>query len=188
MALILEYIADALVKDRHAAPQARAYRLLAEIDNMRGRTDLALEQSKRAIEINPNDAESCATRGEMLMFAGRAEEGVSWLKDALRLDPTAARADFLLGMAYYFMGRYGEAVEVMSQGLTGNLGRTIQVTGRTVLAATYAQLNRMEDAERERIVVMRMSPFLNAERFAAQFGTQQARDHMLEGLKKAGFR
>ncbi len=27
-----------------------------------------------------------------------------------------------------------------------------------------------------------------AERFASQFGTQEARDHMLEGLKQAGFR
>jgi hypothetical protein len=33
-----------------------------------------------------------------------------------------------------------------------------------------------------------MAPFLSTERFAGQFGTQQARDHMLEGLKKAGFR
>jgi len=37
-------------------------------------------------------------------------------------------------------------------------------------------------------LVMRMAPFLNAERFARQFGTQEARDHMLGGLKKAGFR
>jgi hypothetical protein len=35
---------------------------------------------------------------------------------------------------------------------------------------------------------MRMAPFLSAERFAGQFGTQEARDHMLDGLKKAGFR
>jgi len=33
-----------------------------------------------------------------------------------------------------------------------------------------------------------MAPFLSAERFASQFGTQQARDYMLEGLKKAGCR
>ena len=44
-----------------------------------------------------------------------------------------------------------------------------------------------QDAERERTTVMRMAPFLNAERFAGQFGTQAARDHMLRGLKKAGF-
>jgi hypothetical protein len=35
---------------------------------------------------------------------------------------------------------------------------------------------------------MRLSPFLDAGRFARQFGAQQARDHMLDGLKKAGFR
>jgi hypothetical protein len=56
------------------------------------------------------------------------------------------------------------------------------------LAATYAQLGRDQDADRERALVMRMAPFLNAERFAGQFGTQEARDHMLDGLKKAGFR
>ncbi len=35
---------------------------------------------------------------------------------------------------------------------------------------------------------MRLSPLFDAERFAGQFGTQEARDHMLEGFKKAGFK
>ncbi len=76
----------------------------------------------------------------------------------------------------------------MDRGLAGNLGRNTQLMGRAVLAASYAQLDRRQDAERERAAVMRMAPFLSTERFAGQFGTQQARDHMLEGLKKAGFR
>jgi hypothetical protein len=33
-----------------------------------------------------------------------------------------------------------------------------------------------------------MASFLGAERFATQYGTPQAPEHMLEGLKKAGFR
>jgi len=56
------------------------------------------------------------------------------------------------------------------------------------LAATYAQLNKPQDAERERTAAMRLSPFFDAERFAAQFGTQEARDHVLDGLQKAGCR
>jgi adenylate cyclase len=91
-------------------------------------------------------------------------------------------------MAYYFLDRYGEAVEVIDRALAGNRGRIIQLMGRPVLAATYAQLDRRQDAERERTTAIRMSPFLSAERFAGQFGTQEARDHMLDGLKKAGFR
>jgi hypothetical protein len=91
-------------------------------------------------------------------------------------------------MAYYFLSRYGEAVEAMDRALAGNLGRNTQLMGRPLLAATYAQLGRRQDAERERIAVARMAPFLSAERFASQFGTQTARDHMLEGLNQAGFR
>jgi hypothetical protein len=36
-------------------------------------------------------------------------------------------------------------------------------------------------------IVMRLSPFFDARIFAGQFGTQEARDHLFEGLKKAGF-
>ena len=90
-------------------------------------------------------------------------------------------------MTKYFLDRYSASVEAMDRALAGTLGRNTQVTGRSVLAAAYAELNRPADAERERSAVMRMAPFLDAERFASQFGTQTAHDHMLEGLKKAGF-
>jgi tetratricopeptide (TPR) repeat protein len=126
-------------------------------------------------------------RGNILLFAGRAAEALPWLESALRLDNANARAAFYLGTAYYFLDRYGEAIETLDRALAGNLGRDTQLTGRSVLAAAYAQLDRRPDAERARASVMRISPFLDAERFASQFGTQTAHDHMLEGLKKAGF-
>ena len=57
-----------------------------------------------------------------------------------------------------------------------------------MLAATYAELGQQQDAERERAIAAHLWPLLDARTFADQFGTQEARDHMLEGLKKAGFR
>jgi adenylate cyclase len=190
-----EFVADDLTRAETLAQKAlsldpsstTANRLLAEINMMNGRIDLALDETERNLEINPNDADSFREHGGMLAWAGRAAEALPWLQGALRLDPTNSRAAFLLGMTYYFLDRYGEAVEALNRGLAGNLGRTTQLMGRPILAASYAELNRPQDAERERAAVLRMSPFLDAERFAAQFGTQQARDHMLEGLKKAGF-
>ena len=62
------------------------------------------------------------------------------------------------------------------------------MTTHVILAATYAALNREQDSQRERAIVARLWPFFDARTFAAQFGTEEARNHMLEGLKKAGFR
>lgn len=191
-----EFIADDLGRAETLAQKAlsidptctTAHRLLANVDMIKGRFDLALDDARRAIEINPNDAESVAARAETLLWAGRASEALPWFQDALRLDPTNDRTNLMLGIVYFFLERYGEAVEAMSRGLAGNLGRIPQLMGRPVLAATYAELGRPQDAERERSAAMRLSPFLNADRFAGQFGTQDARDHMLDGLKKAGFR
>jgi class 3 adenylate cyclase/TolB-like protein len=166
---------------------ATAYRLLAEVHLARRNFDLALGQTDRALEINPSDAESFSTRGAILVWAGRAAEALPWLDGALRLDNANGRATFYLGTAYYFLNQYSASIEAMDRALAGNLGRNTQVTGRSVLAATYAQLDRRSDAERERSAALRIAPFLDAERFASQFGTQIAHDHMLEGLKKAGF-
>jgi adenylate cyclase len=191
-----EFVADDLSRAETLGQKAlsldpastTAHRLLAEVHMARGRFDLALGQTDRALEINPSDAESFVTRGSILVWAGRAAEALPWLEGALRLDRANARAAFQLGNVYYFLGRYRESVEAMDRGLAGNLGRNTQLTGRAVLAASYAQLDRRQDADRERNVVMRMAPFLSTELFAGQFGTQEARDQMLEGLRKAGFR
>jgi adenylate cyclase len=165
----------------------RAYRLLADIDLFSKRYDLALEQLDRALEINPSDADTYAHRGSILVWAGRAGEGVPWLEGALRLDRANGWAASRLCMAYYFVRRYGEGVDACDRALTRDPGRNTQMLTHPVLAATYAQLGRQEDAEVERAIVRNLWPFLDARTFAAQFGTPEARDHMLDGLTKAGF-
>ena len=63
-----------------------AYRLLSNINMYKRRYDLALGQIDRALEINPSDAESYWQRGNILVWAGRAEEAVPWLEGVLRFD------------------------------------------------------------------------------------------------------
>ena len=86
------------------------------------------------------------------------------------------------------MGHYDDAVKSCDRANASSPGRSIQTTTHPVLAATYAEIGRRQDAEAERVISTHLSPFFDAEQFAAQFGTQEARDHMLEGLIKAGFR
>src|ERR1700730_7499251 len=165
-----------------------AYRLLAIINMYKRRYDLALGQIEHALEINPSDVDSYHMRGTVLVWAGRAAEGLPWLEGALRFDRGHALTAESLCKAYYFLGRYNEAVEAGDRALARNPGRSSQTLTRPFLAAAYAQMGRNQDAEGERVVPPRLSPFFDARTFAAQFGTQEARDHLLEGLKKAGFR
>ena len=165
-----------------------AYRLLAVIHLFRRHYDLALGEIDRALEINPSDTDSYAYRGVILVFAGKAADAVSWLEGALRFDRANARAALYLGMSYYFLERYAEAVEAFHRALARTPGRNTQLLAHPILAATYAGMGKDRDAEEERAIVARLSPFFDARIFAEQFGTQTARDHMMEGLKKAGFR
>jgi TolB-like protein/class 3 adenylate cyclase/Tfp pilus assembly protein PilF len=164
-----------------------AYRMLAFINMYRRRYDLALGEIDRALEINPSDADSYELRGQILVWSGRAAEGLPWLESALRFDRAHALTSQNLCMAYYFLGRYSEAVEACDRALARNPGRSIQTISHPFLAASYAEMGRNQDAEGERAILAHLWPFFDARIFAAQFGTQEARDHLFEGLKKAGF-
>jgi adenylate cyclase len=165
----------------------RAYLLLAQLHLYRKHFDLALAQVDRALEINPSDADNYAVRGAMLVWAGKAAEGLPWLEGALRFDQADGFAAARLCMAYYLLRRYPEALDAGDRALSRNLGRNTQMITHPVLAAAYAELGQQQDAERERGISARLWPLLDARTFADQFGTEGARDHMLEGLRKAGF-
>ena len=164
-----------------------AYVLLANLFLYRGEYERALAQADRAIVINPNDAANFWVRGSILIYAGRSSEAISWLEASLHLDSANFAASGALGVAKYFLAQYGDAIEAFDQALARDPGRVNQLIAHPLLAACYARLGRMQEAGRERAIVARLSPFFDAERFAAQFGTQQARDDMLVGLKAAGF-
>jgi adenylate cyclase len=163
----------------------RAYRVLADIALFSKRYDLALEQLDRALEINPSDADTYAHRGSILVWAGRSAEGLTWLEGALRFDRASSFAASRLCMAYYFLRRYSEGVDACDRALTRNPGRNTQMLTHPTLAAAYAQLGRPQDADAERTIVARLWPFLDARVFSAQFGTQEARNHMLEGVEES---
>src|SRR5215469_15142792 len=157
------------------------YRVLAFVNNFKKRYDLALGQIDRALEINPNDAESYQVRGAVLVYAGRASEAINWLEAGLRFDREHINIARNLCTAYYLVGNYDEAVRSCDRANSRSPGRSIQTTTHPVLAAAYAEMGRSQDAEAERVISTHLSPFLDAEQFAAQFGTQEAHDHMLEG-------
>jgi TolB-like protein/class 3 adenylate cyclase/Tfp pilus assembly protein PilF len=166
----------------------KAYLLLAYIGMYRRDYDRALTQVDQALAINPSDAECYQTRGAILQWSGKAADAATWLEGALRLGGSNSEVLMNLGISKYILGQYSEAIDTLDRALARNPGRMNQLMAQPVLAAAYAQLGRQQDAERERAVIARVAPFFDAERFAAQFGTKEARDDILGGLKAAGFR
>jgi len=165
-----------------------AYRLLALIDLYRRRFELALGQIDRALEINPSDAESYEVKGIILAWAGRAAEALPWIDAALRFDHANSSAAMQLCIIDFLLGRPEDAVGACDRVASRSPGRFPQTVIHPFLAAAYAEMGRTADAERERIATLRLSPFFEPARFAAQFGTQEARDRIVMGLKRAGFR
>lgn len=164
-----------------------AYRLLGFVNIYKRRYDLALGHIDHALEINPSDVDSYQARGNILVWAGRATESLPWLEGALRFDRGHVLTTQSLCWAYYFLDRYNDAVEAGDRALARSPGRSGQMLTHPFLAASYAEMGRNQDAEGERTILAHLWPLFNARVFAAQFGTQEARDHILEGLKKAGF-
>ena len=65
-------------------------------------------------------------------------------------------------MAYYFVGRYNDAVDACDRALSRDPGRNIQMLTHPMLAATSAEMGRQQDAEGERAIVAHLWPFFDA--------------------------
>jgi adenylate cyclase len=163
----------------------RAHVLLGQIHIYYGRYEQALAELDRATAINPNDADAVAGRGTVLVWSSRTEEGIKALETARRIDPTLNIFNrFALGLAYYLTGKYGAAIELLAR----NLNETPDASyNGAVLAASYAQQGRSNEAARAVEMVRRFDPAFDADAFGTQLQTKADRDRLREGLRKAGF-
>ncbi|MDI7861376.1 adenylate/guanylate cyclase domain-containing protein [Rhizobiaceae bacterium n13] len=163
--------------------QTDARQLLAFIYLARGEYDRAITETNRAIEINPSDAYGYAALGATMMWSGDAEEAIAAIERAKALDPTLHR-DFIfaLAFAYYLANRYEDAVATFQSIAAAEAEYNVYAG----LAASYAQLGRDQEAKRTADEVKRRWPFFTIASFAEQWKDEKSRQHIAEGLRKAG--
>ncbi|MGC2200352.1 MAG: winged helix-turn-helix domain-containing protein [Stellaceae bacterium] len=163
----------------------RAHVLLGQIHIYYGRYEQALAELDRATAINSNDVDAVAGRGAALVWSGGTEEGITALETARRIDPGLNIFNrFALALAYYLSGRYDSAVELLAR----NLSETPEASyNRAVLAASYAQQGRSEEAARAAEKLRRSDPAFDADAFGTQLQNPADRERLREGLRKAGF-
>jgi adenylate cyclase len=156
----------------------------------RGEADGALAEIERALAMSPNLAIAHGHRGPTLIFAGRPKEGLAALQTCIRLDP---RDPYLavrllhVTCGHYFCSDYEASIEAAKR-----LIRTYPDFPMVYRwsAAALGQLGRTAEAreELEKAIARAPTAFDMYVRKRAPWFRPQDHDHLVEGLRKAGWK
>lgn len=99
----------ALVLDEHSSEAHVALGMAAVYFDWQA--EVGAREFRRAIELNPNDAQAHHFLANVLKSQGRFAEMIASRLRALELDPLSVRTGMLLGADYLIAGRYDRAAE-----------------------------------------------------------------------------
>jgi len=177
---VVEKLQTALALDDN---DSDVHRILAAVDVAQGDLARAQYHEQRALTLNPNDDLIVVQQGEILTWLGQPEEGIEWIRKAMRLNPYHPERFWNhLGRAYFVARRYAEAVESFKR-IT-----VVDFTHHAFLAACFAQLGEAAAASAHaREVLARVPPFsVDAYLKTLHYRKESDRDHHRESLLKAG--
>ena len=179
----LEHARKALVLD---PDNLVAMSVVAWVHTVRGQYDLALAVSDRALAINPSHAESMFERAAVLTWLGRFEDAVAASETALRFDPNPRPGQtFNIAMAYYQARRHADAIQLLERSLLGFPNYSFFYA---VLAASYGQMDRPQEAAQALAQLHRLNPFFDAASSGSRFQNREHQAYFSEGLTKAGLK
>jgi adenylate cyclase len=129
------------------------HRILAALNLTREDHDKAAYHQERALALNPNYDLVVVQQGELLTWLGRPEEGIDWIKKAMRLNPYHPERFWShLGRACYCAEKYAEAAEAFSR-----ITRPDH-THHAFLAATFAHMGNAVAAAAHAAEVIKREP------------------------------
>jgi adenylate cyclase len=142
-----------------------------------------------AIKLNPSFAAAHVLLGQMYLYSGEPEEAIALAEKGIRLSPTDPRLFIwlpALAGAHYQLRHYLEAIEPGRRSWTLNRNWP---GGLRYVVAGLAQLGRLEEARAALAELKGLNPNLafvegNLKRL---FNDPAAVEHILDGLRKAGF-
>lgn len=137
----------------------------------------------RAIELDPNEADTFAALSDITVLAGQVGEGLEHIRKAFRLNPFPASWYYLtLGQAQYAAGQYEAAVETLRR------DETYRTSSRRFLAASLAQLGRLDEARAEADLFLVGNPHFSIRHWATTepFRDAATLEHFIDGYRKAG--
>jgi len=176
---VIEELGIALALDDN---DSDVHRILSAVNLTHGDHDRASYHQARALALNPNDDLIVVQQGEMLTWLGQPEEGIDWIRKAMRLNPYHPERFWNhLGRAYFVAHRYDEAIAAF------NHISTPDFTHHAFLAATHAQEEHETEACNHAAAVLAMEPGFRIDSYLANLRYKHQRDvdHHRASLLKA---
>jgi adenylate cyclase len=150
-------------------------------------TDAAAEEYQRAIDLNPNFAAAHGYLGWTLALAGRTDEAIAYLEQAMRMspqDPQNAIFNNAVAVAHYLVGRYPEAVSFARKAVQQRDGIT---SGHRIYVASLAKAGQVEEARAALQRLRELQPNISIAWCEQYIGyTPGPMAKFIEGMRKAG--
>jgi adenylate cyclase len=156
------------------------------------RSDRAITAFQEAIKLNPSFAAAHVLLGQMYLYTDRPDEAMTLAEKGIRLSPSDSRLFIwltALAGAHYQLRHYDEAIEIGRRAWALNRNWP---GGLRYIVAGLGQLGRREDAQiplaELKALDMPTDLAFIADYFSRLYSTRDGVDHLIEGLRKAGFK
>ena len=171
------------------ATDAEAHAVLSGTLAGRGDVAGALIEAEHARSLSPNLASAHGALSMLLIYSGRAREGIAAHQTCARLDPRDPRLGWRLhrvALGHYFIGEYAAARDAAELAISEYPEFP---TPYRVLAAALGQLGQGEGAKRalDRAISLRPAAFEWFVRQRPPGFRPEDYEHVIEGLRKAGW-
>ena len=165
-----------------------AHSLLGTVYLWKKQFDQAITEAKRVVALDSNNANGYVQLGGFFSLAGRAEEAISLIEKAMRLNPRYPPVYVqTLSTAYRMAGRYEEAL-VPGKKAAALLPNWLPAHAN--LAFIYSELGRLEEARAEVEEMRRFNPNVSLELFkqTLPYKDPAVVERHVEALRKAGLK
>jgi adenylate cyclase len=165
---------------------AGAHFLIGYAYSRKGQFDKAISELEIARDLFPNNAEINAGLGMILNAAGKPDEAINVLKNAIRLNPIPPGWYLSrLGDAYRLTRQYEKAVYEYQKAIQL---QPDDMFSHLNLALCYVKLEREADAHAEAAEVLRVNPKFSAESYAKHIPLKDeaSKKLLIDDMRKAG--
>jgi len=179
-----KFAQKALSLDEFDAP---SHALLGQVYLLIRKYEKAIASGKRSVELQPNGAIFHADLGNTLSYAGRVDEAIAHIKQAIRLNPFPPFSYYQrLGLCYRQKGQYEDALMEFKKALQRAPDAP---ANHTVIAITYALLDREEEARASAAKAIELNPNISVS-WLSKISKYKDQGHLkliLDAMRKAGF-